>query len=73
MKVVPFTECCFRYLARDGARSLCEYRHPGQSKFRITNGSMTREPPVRRSCSFQPFQGMVTQRLAGIKGVVAGL
>jgi hypothetical protein len=43
------------------------------SWLRIITGRLTREPIVRRSVSFQPFHGIVTHRLAGMNGVVAGL
>ena len=39
----------------------------------LTSGKNIRIPRLRKSASFQPFHGMVNQRLAGMNGVVAGL
>ena len=39
----------------------------------LISGKNIRVPRLRKSASFQPFHGMVNQRLAGMKGVVAGL
>jgi hypothetical protein len=43
------------------------------SSYFRTSGKKTLLPPMRRSVSFQPFQGIVIQRLPGMNGFVTGL
>ena len=56
--------------------SLWEVRHTCAAQiygYFLISGKNIRVPRLRKSASFQPFHGMVNQRLAGMNGVVAGL